>query len=205
VDYILSSNITMRTHTHSDITRNLSDHALLCTHVPLTCPALAHSDFSLFSLDTFTGRRDDDIPHTTTEATTTQPGANTQTPTTPQTSPAIRKKRFTWVGGDNTIEYMNSANKWKAHTSTEKFATRFQQITEEFRHDNERRTERVEEFLVEEAIEAGVVMASETRSAKNPNRWAKHLAPWYTDTCRQAKREYRLAKREHGKKHAKTK
>jgi hypothetical protein len=100
---------------------------------------------------------------------------------------------------------MNSANKWKAHTSTEKFATRFQQITEEFRHDNERRTERVEEFLVEEAIEAGVVMASETRSAKNPNRWAKHLAPWYTDTCRQAKREYRLAKREHGKKHAKTK
>ncbi len=195
----------MRTHTHSDITRKLSDHALLCVHVPLTCPDFAHSDFSLFSLDIFTGRRVDDTPHTTPEATTTQPGANAQTPTTPQTSPAIRKKRCTWLGGEDTVEYMHSANKWKVHTSTEQFATRFQQITEEFRNDNERKTERVEEFLLEEAIEAGVVKATETRTAKNPNRWAKHLAPWYTETCRQAKREYRSAKRTYGKKHEKTK
>ena len=93
----------MRTHTDSDITRKLSDHAFLCTHVLLTCPDLVRSDFSLFSLDTITGRRDDDTPHTTPEATTPQPRANTQTPTTPQTSPANRKKRFTWIGGEDSI------------------------------------------------------------------------------------------------------
>jgi hypothetical protein len=173
VDYILSSNITLRTHTNSDITRKLSDHALLCTHVHLTCPDLVRSDFSLFSLDIDTGRKADDTPHTTPEATTTQPEANTQTPTTPQTSPANRKKRFTWLGGEDTIEYMRSANIWKAHTSTEQFATRFKEITDELRNDNERKTERVEEFLLDEAIAAGVVQATETRTAKNPNRWAK--------------------------------
>ena len=173
VDYILSSNITMRTTTDSAITRKLSDHALLCTHVLLTCPDLVRSDFSLFSLDTITGRKVDDIPHTTPEATTPHPRANTQTPTTPQTSPANRTKRYTWLGGEDTVEYMRSANTWKAHTSTEQFATRFQQISEEFRDDNERKTERVEEFLLEEAIAAGVVKATETRTVKNPNRWAK--------------------------------
>jgi hypothetical protein len=173
VDYILSSNITMRTTTDSDITRKLSDHALLCTHVLLTCPDLVRSDFSLFSLDTITGRRDDDTPHTTPEATTPQPRANTQTPTTPQTSPANRKKRFTWIGGEDTVEYMRSANVWKAHTSTDQFATRFKEITDEFRDDNELKTTRVEDFLLEEAITAGVVKAIETRTAKNPNRWAK--------------------------------
>jgi hypothetical protein len=173
VDYILSSNITMRTTTDLDITRNLSDHALLCTHVLLTCPDLVRSDFSLFSLDTITGRRDDDTPHTTPEATTPQPRANTQTPITPQTSSANRKKRFTWIGGEDTVEYMRSANVWKAHTSTDQFATRFKEITDEFRDDNELKTTRVEDFLLEEAITAGVVKAIATRTAKNPNRWAK--------------------------------
>jgi hypothetical protein len=85
VDYILSSNITMRTLTNSSITRKLSDHALLCTHVLLTCPDLVRSDFSLYFLDTDMGRRVEDTPHTTPEATTPHPRANTQTPITPQT------------------------------------------------------------------------------------------------------------------------
>ncbi len=72
VDYILSSSITMRTHTNSDITRELSDHALLCTHVYLTCPAFVRSDFSLFTLDTDLGRQTDDTPpRNTNEAATT--------------------------------------------------------------------------------------------------------------------------------------
>jgi hypothetical protein len=136
VDYILSSSITMRTHTNSDITRALSDHALLCTHVPLTCPDLVRSDFSLFTLDADLGRRVADTrtptPHTTSETTTTQTGSNVQTPATSQKPPTDRKKRYTWLGGEDTIEYMRSANIWKAHTSTEQFAAKFQQITEEF-------------------------------------------------------------------------
>jgi hypothetical protein len=140
VDYILSSSITMRTHINADITRELSDHALLCTHVHLTCPTLVRSDFSLFTLDADLGRKADDTPHTTPEATTTQPGATIQTPTTHQTPPANRKQRYTWVGGEDTLEYMRSANIWKAHTSTDLFAAKFREITEECMEDNERRT-----------------------------------------------------------------
>ena len=73
VDYILSSSITMRTHTNSDITRELSDHALLCTHVHLTSPAFVPSDFSLFTLDADLGRKIYDTPpRNTPEAATTQ-------------------------------------------------------------------------------------------------------------------------------------
>jgi hypothetical protein len=68
---------------------------------------------------------------------------------------------------------MHSANIWKAHTSTDQFATRFKEITDECRDDNELKTTRVEDFLLTEAIAAGVVKAIETRTAKNPNRWAK--------------------------------
>ncbi len=100
---------------------------------------------------------------------------------------------------------MRSATIWKAHTSTEQFAAKFQQITEEFKDHNELKTERVEEFLIREAIDAGVVKSIEIRPQKNPNRWAKHLAPWYNEVCREAKREYKAVKRAHGRKHAMTK
>jgi hypothetical protein len=39
----------------------------------------------------------------------------------------------------------------------------------------------------------------------NPNRWAKHLAPWFEESCREAKKEYKKTKRRHGKNHAHTK
>ena len=100
---------------------------------------------------------------------------------------------------------MNSARIWKAHTSTDQFAAEFLEITRDHAANNDRKTEIVEEFLLAEAITAGVVKAIEIRPRKNPNRWAKHLAPWYNEICREAKREYRTVKRAHGKKHEKTK
>ena len=99
---------------------------------------------------------------------------------------------------------MNSANIWKADTSTDQFAAKFHQITEEYSDNNERITERLEEFLLEDTITAGVVKAIEIRPLKNPNRWAKHLAPWFNEVCREAKRDYRLTKRLYGRKHEKT-
>ena len=72
VDYILSTSITMRTHTYSDTTHDLSDHALLCTHIHLTCPDLVRSDFSIYTLDADLDRRiDATSPHTTPEAAPT--------------------------------------------------------------------------------------------------------------------------------------
>jgi hypothetical protein len=57
----------------------------------------------------------------------------------------------------------------------------------------------VEEFLLQEAISAGVVREIKVTVPKNPNKWGKTLAPWYTDTCRAAKRDMALARREYGK------
>jgi hypothetical protein len=67
--------------------------------------------------------------------------------------------RYTWIGGDDTTEYMRSAKTWKTHTSTDQFAAKFKTISDQFHDDNETRTKRVEEFLIEEAIAAGVVKA----------------------------------------------
>jgi hypothetical protein len=57
VDYILSSSITMRTVTNADITYKLSDHALVCTHVPISSHTLYSSDFTHIDLhsDIFRG------------------------------------------------------------------------------------------------------------------------------------------------------
>jgi DNA transposition AAA+ family ATPase len=62
----------------------------------------------------------------------------------------------------------------------------------------------VEKFLISEAMEAGVIQAIQTKYHKNPNRWAKHMAPWFNAVCREARREYKAVKREHGKKHTRT-
>ncbi len=56
----------------------------------------------------------------------------------------------------------------------------------------------IEEFLIDQAIEIGVARRKTTRIAANPNRWAKHLAPWYNDQCREAKRAYKQGKTRKG-------
>jgi hypothetical protein len=99
---------------------------------------------------------------------------------------------------------MASVRKWKEHTSTDSFAVKFDEITNAYKDDNEQKTQQLEEFLIEEAIKAGVVKAKTMRQSKNPNRWAKHLAPWFNEACKEAKREYRKHKRQYGKKHEKT-
>ena len=57
--------------------------------------------------------------------------------------------------------------------------------------DNNLRTSKVEEFLIAEAQKAGVLKTHPLKIQKNPNRWAKHLAPWFDDTCKEAKQRYR--------------
>jgi hypothetical protein len=99
---------------------------------------------------------------------------------------------------------MNSARTWKAHTSTTNFAAKFKEISDQYQEDNEERTKRVEEFLIQEALQAGVVKEIQIKQYKNPNRWAKHLAPWFNMICKDAKRNYKVAKRQYGKKHGKT-
>ena len=64
---------------------------------------------------------------------------------------------------------------------------------------NEERAAAVESFLLQEAVSAGVVKEIVLTVPRNPNKWGKTLAPWYDETCREAKREMAMARREHGK------
>jgi hypothetical protein len=49
---------------------------------------------------------------------------------------------------------------------------------------NEDRALAVEEFILHEAVNAGVVKEIKITIPRNPNKWGKTLAPWYNDTCR---------------------
>jgi hypothetical protein len=99
---------------------------------------------------------------------------------------------------------MESARKWKEHTATQEFAGAFKNVCEQYKEDNETRSIKIEEFLIEQALAVGVARRKIPRIAANPNRWAKHLAPWYNDQCREAKRQYKLCKKVKGKKHRDT-
>jgi hypothetical protein len=54
---------------------------------------------------------------------------------------------------------MRNVEKWRAHTNERSFATEFNRITTKYREENELRTEKIETFLIEQAIKAGVVIA----------------------------------------------
>ena len=82
---------------------------------------------------------------------------------------------------------MDSITKWKDHSNKSNFTQGFDAITREYSNDNERRTIKIEEYLIQEAIEAGVIKAIPIKMQKNPNRWAKHLAPWFGEECKAAK------------------
>ena len=64
---------------------------------------------------------------------------------------------------------------------------------------NEARAASVEEFLLQEAITAGVVKKIELRAHKNPNKWTKKLAPWFNEDCKGAKATWVQARRVHGR------
>jgi hypothetical protein len=55
---------------------------------------------------------------------------------------------------------MSSAEKWKTHTSTSEFATNFDHLTRHYNEDNELRSQKIEEFLIEEAKKAGVIKST---------------------------------------------
>jgi hypothetical protein len=59
--------------------------------------------------------------------------------------------------------------------------------------------------LLREATDAGVVKVSQKRTATNPNKWAKHFAPWFNTACHKARTRYREAVKRNGKEHRHTK
>jgi hypothetical protein len=54
---------------------------------------------------------------------------------------------------------MESIRTWQAHSNQPSFLEQFNTITSEYKHNNELRTQKLEEFLVAEAQIAGVIKA----------------------------------------------
>jgi hypothetical protein len=64
---------------------------------------------------------------------------------------------------------------------------------------NDNRAAAVEQYILQKAIEAKVVKEIKISQPRNPNKWGKSLAPWYTEDCRKARQALAEAKRNFGK------
>jgi hypothetical protein len=64
---------------------------------------------------------------------------------------------------------------------------------------NDARAAAVEKYILQQAVEAKVVKEIKISRPRNPNKWGKSLAPWYTDACRKARQDLAAAKRDFGK------
>jgi hypothetical protein len=109
---------------------------------------------------------------------------------------------YRWIPGECLKEYSESATRWKSHTSSTEFANAFKATAAKFDDDNDKRATEIEKFMLTEAEKAGVIKKTPPRSHKNPNKWAKHLAPWFNEQCRNARAAYRSALNTHGNHHA---
>ena len=90
-------------------------------------------------------------------------------------------RRYRWRDGDYLANYAHSATVWQEVTSTEEFAAAFRAIVEDDSISNDDRSMRAEQFLLDQATAAGVVEVTSThREFTNPNKWDKHLAPWFS-------------------------
>lgn len=97
---------------------------------------------------------------------------------------------YRWVEGDSLATYASSWRTWERHTDNPDFAQRFSDVVAGKAHDVERCHDAVEQFLLQEALAAGVVRKVEWTQPTNPNKCAKQLAPWFNEECRAARKRY---------------
>jgi hypothetical protein len=74
-----------------------------------------------------------------------------------------------------------------------------QQILLDHETNNDTRAAAVEQYMIREALEAGVIKEIKIQQPKNPNKWGKTLAPWFDGQCREAKKMLANAKRTYPK------
>lgn len=99
---------------------------------------------------------------------------------------------YQWVSGTCLSDYATSWQKWRAHTDSQDFAGKFQAIIDTWHSDVDTLSAKVENFLLCEALDCNVVKKVELKAVANPNRLYKTLAPWFDESCREAKRAYRV-------------
>ena len=122
-------------------------------------------------------------PAATSAATPTPPAATT----------------YRWDVGATIQDQAAGIKRWKEHTSTEEFQQGMEAIVEDTRTTNEEKTDLMEKYFLEAGERAGVIRECSMKPPLNPNRWGKHLAPWFDGDCREAKKQYRGVCREWGR------
>jgi hypothetical protein len=185
IDFVLCNKPSLQVKYVEQQIFNYTDHDLLFTHLPLTA----------------------NKPTTTPRHPHHHDSVSQHDCITPASPPASKKTQsenensYRWIPGEYLNEYNTSAAKWKSHTSTAEFSKTFRETAAQFENDNDARAAAIELFMLAEATKAGVVTEIPPRSHKNPNKWAKHLAPWFNETCRNARNTYRATASTHGKSH----
>jgi hypothetical protein len=111
---------------------------------------------------------------------------------------------YKWREGTTVGDYADAAIQWGKYTEEPDFISRFTAHIQDTTCTNDARAAAVENFLLEEAIAAGVVQKVELTLPRNPNKWGKKLAPWFTEECREAKRALTQARRTYGRGHPHT-
>ena len=76
---------------------------------------------------------------------------------------------------------------------------RFWDIVNNIGTDLDAGVRNVEQFLLRESIAAGVVRATAPHKCSNPNQVAKHMAPWFNESCHMARREFKQLLRSDGR------
>ena len=101
--------------------------------------------------------------------------------------------------GDKIQEYSTSAQTWRAHTATAEFQEKFEDVEKLYANNNDMRAQKIEEFLINEAVKTGVVTRKIIKESANPNKWEKHMAPWYNEECKEAKQNCYNTRKKYGR------
>ncbi len=109
------------------------------------------------------------------------------------TNTAHAQTVYRWIDGSRLDDYSVSWRAWNEYTANSNFAADFQSVIDANRNNVESLAAAAEQFLLQEAIKAGVVTKKFIKPASNPNKRLKCLAPWFSEECRTAKLAYKQA------------
>ncbi len=120
-------------------------------------------------------------------------------PPTPDAPTPAGPVTYRWDVGTSVQQQQTGIARWAEHTGREEFRRGMARVTGDDSMSNEARSAAMEQYLLQEGQAAGVVSAHTPRAPINPNRWGKHLAPWFNAACHVAKRQYKETCKSRGK------
>ncbi len=100
------------------------------------------------------------------------------------TSAATGATSYRWDVGSSTSDQCRGIARWRNYTDSETFRDGMMQIVQDNALSNEEKSTAMEKYLLEAGEAAGVIRKCQIRAPLNPNKWGKHLAPWFNDSCR---------------------